>query len=108
MELRHLRYFVAVVEEGNLTTAAERQLRTAQPSLSRQICDGFCCRTPLSRDNCEALRHPREPRSHLLLESHRVRLGHVALPELLPPCGRQTALRAMQLEQSRTKRRHQP
>jgi LysR family transcriptional regulator, hca operon transcriptional activator len=39
MELRHLRYFVAVVEAGSLTTAAERLLHTSQPSLSRQIRD---------------------------------------------------------------------
>ena len=39
MELRHLRFFVAVAEEGSLTLAAERRLHTAQPSLSRQIRD---------------------------------------------------------------------
>src|SRR3979490_1598899 len=39
MELRHLRYFVAVAEEGSLTHAAERRLHTAPPSLSRQMRD---------------------------------------------------------------------
>jgi LysR family hca operon transcriptional activator len=39
MELRHLKYFIAVAEEGSMTVAAERRLHTAQPSLSRQMRD---------------------------------------------------------------------
>jgi LysR family transcriptional regulator, hca operon transcriptional activator len=39
MELRHLRYFVAVAEAGSLTIAAQRVLHTSQPSLGRQIRD---------------------------------------------------------------------
>ena len=37
MEFRHLRYFVAVAEEGSLSEAARTLLHTAQPSLSRQL-----------------------------------------------------------------------
>jgi DNA-binding transcriptional LysR family regulator len=38
VELRHLRYFVTVAEERNITRAAVR-LRVAQPALSRQLSD---------------------------------------------------------------------
>ncbi len=38
MELRHLRYFVAVAEALNFTKAAT-QMRVAQPALSRQVSD---------------------------------------------------------------------
>ena len=39
MELRHLRYFVAVAELENVSRAASQKLHVAQPSLSRQIRD---------------------------------------------------------------------
>src|SRR5580698_2468716 len=39
LELRHLRYFVAVAESRSLKLAAEEKLHTTQPSLSRQIRD---------------------------------------------------------------------
>src|SRR5256885_16694676 len=38
MELRHLRYFVSVAEQGSFVQAA-RRLRVAQPALSKQIRD---------------------------------------------------------------------
>lgn len=37
MELRHIRYFVAVAESGSVSTAARSRLHTSQPSLSRQL-----------------------------------------------------------------------
>ena len=39
VELRHIRYFVAVAETGSFTVAALQRLHTTQPSLSRQMND---------------------------------------------------------------------
>jgi len=39
VELRHIRYFVAVADTGSLSVAAHEKLHTSQPSLSRQIRD---------------------------------------------------------------------
>jgi LysR family transcriptional regulator, hca operon transcriptional activator len=71
MELRHLRYFVAVAEAGSLTVAAERRLHTAQPSLSRQIRD--------LEDEVGAQLLVRNPRGVELTQSGRAFLDHARL-----------------------------
>src|SRR6202047_2753194 len=71
MELRHLRYFVAVAEAGSLTVAAERKLHTSQPSLSRQIRD--------LEDEVGARLLPRRARGIELTPAGRAFLDHARL-----------------------------
>src|SRR5438105_3216803 len=71
MERRHLRYFAAVVDAGNVSRAA-RRLHVAQPALSRQIQDlerDLACRlfdrigrrVILTRVGSELLQRTRRP-----------------------------------------------
>lgn len=86
MELRHLRYFIAVAEEGSLTVAAERRLHTAQPSLSRQI-----------RDLEQEVGVPllaRSTRGVELTEAGKVFLDHARLALTQVEAGREAARRA--------------
>jgi LysR family hca operon transcriptional activator len=71
MELRHLRYFVAVAEAGSLSVAAERRLHTSQPSLSRQIRD--------LEDEVGARLLTRRPRGIELTPAGRAFLDHARL-----------------------------
>lgn len=86
MELRHLRYFVAVAEEGSLTNAAERRLHTAQPSLSRQIRD-------LERELGVQLLE-RRARGIVLTAAGRVFLDHARLALLQVEAAGEAARRA--------------
>ncbi len=86
MELRHLRYFVAVAEEGSFTHAAGKRLHTAQPSLSRQI-----------RDLETELGTPlilRGPRAIELTPAGRVFLDHARMILLQVETAREAARRA--------------
>lgn len=86
MELRHLRYFIAVAEEGSLTVAAERRLHTAQPSLSRQIRDlEYAVGVPLLA---------RSSRGVELTEAGKVFLDHARLALAQVEAGREAARRA--------------
>lgn len=74
MELRHLRYFVAVAEALNFTKAAMR-LRLAQPALSRQVSD---LEEELGVDLLKRTSHGvlLTPEGKLFLEESRVTLKH--------------------------------
>jgi LysR family hca operon transcriptional activator len=88
MELRHLRYFIAVAEEGSLTVAAQNRLHTSQPSLSRQI-----------RTLEEEVGTPLITRSvHgiALTPAGRVFLDHARLAVTQAEAGKQAARRAAQ------------
>ena len=86
MELRHLRYFVAVAEEGSFTHAAERRLHTAQPSLSRQIRD--------LEQELGAQLILRGPRGMELTAAGRVFLDHARLVLAQVAAGTEAARRA--------------
>lgn len=88
MELRHLRYFVAIAETGSLTLAAEKRLHTAQPSLSRQIRD-------LEREvGVELL--TRSPQGTALTPAGRAFLDHARLSLTQAEAAAEAARRAAQ------------
>lgn len=88
MELRHLRYFVAVAEAGSLTEAAGHRLHTSQPSLSRQIRD-------LEEEVGTALLN-RGARGAELTAAGRAFLDHARLALSQVAAARDAALRAAQ------------
>ena len=86
MELRHLRYFVAVADAGSLTVAAERKLHTSQPSLSRQIRD-------LEQEVGVPLIN-RSPQGIELTPAGRAFLEHARMALVQAEAAREAALRA--------------
>jgi LysR family hca operon transcriptional activator len=90
MELRHLRYFIAVAEEGSLLTAAERRLNTSQPSLGRQIRD--------LESEVGVKLFERVPRGVTLTAAGRVFLDHARLALLQVEAATEGARRAEQPE----------
>ncbi len=90
MELRHLRYFIAVAEEGSLTVAAEKRLHTAQPSLSRQIRD--------LEDEVGTPLFTRSVQGVELTKAGRAFLDHARLSVMQAEAARDAARRAAQPE----------
>jgi LysR family transcriptional regulator, hca operon transcriptional activator len=88
MELRHLRYFVAVADAGSLTVAAEQKLHTSQPSLSRQIRD-------LEREVGVALIN-RSTHGIELTSAGKAFLDHARMALLQADAAKEAALRAAQ------------
>jgi LysR family transcriptional regulator, hca operon transcriptional activator len=88
MELRHLRYFVAVADAGSLTVAAEQKLHTSQPSLSRQIRD-------LEREVGVAL-ISRSANGIELTSAGKAFLDHARMSLLEADAAKEAALRAAQ------------
>ena len=72
MELRHLKYFVTVAEERNITRAAGR-LRVAQPALSRQLSDleNEYAKAKDARDQVHAAEAVLRARRHALKQTDR-------------------------------------
>ena len=88
MELRHLRYFIAVADAGSLTVAAEQKLHTSQPSLSRQIRD-------LEQEVGVQLMH-RSAHGVELTSAGKAFLDHARMALLQAEAAKEAALRAVQ------------
>jgi LysR family transcriptional regulator, hca operon transcriptional activator len=88
MELRHLRYFIAVADAGSLTVAAEQKLHTSQPSLSRQIRD-------LEQEVGVQLMH-RSANGVELTSAGKAFLDHARMALLQAEAAKEAALRAAQ------------